>query len=239
MATELLYFKDTYQFKGQSRVVEVIDSRNLVEDTPLNKTLKKHQHVVVLDSTLFYPQGGGQPTDVGQIVGPQGQMQVKHVVLYNDKVYHLGEIEGALNEQEQVEMHVDEQVRLRNARCHSAGHVIFSIVKKHWSDRMTERKGHHFSDGAYVEFEGLLPEEQTKESLEKLVNGVVDMDCLVLATSSMVDGKEKRVIQVDGFEPNACGGTHVQSTKELGKVTIRKIARKAAQNFTKISYVTA
>ncbi|KAI9479958.1 hypothetical protein LPJ78_004343 [Coemansia sp. RSA 989] len=238
MATELLYFNDTYQLKGRSRVVEIIDTQDLAEDTPLNKTLKKHQHAVVLDRTLFYPQGGGQPTDVGQIVGPQGQMQVKHVV-FSDKVYHLGELTGSIDEQDPVEMQVDEQVRLRNARCHSAGHVIFSIVKKHWGDRMTEKKGHHFSDGAYVEFEGLLPEEQTKESLEALVNEVVEGDCPVLATSSVVDGRERRVIAVEGFEANACGGTHVKSTRELGRITIRKIARKAAQNLTKVSYVTA
>ncbi|KAJ2827725.1 hypothetical protein IWW50_001747 [Coemansia erecta] len=242
--TELAYFRDTYAVSGTGQVVDVIDSSTLSEDTPLAKALKRHPHALLLDSTLFYPQGGGQPTDTGRISGPNGHLAVAHVFMNDGCVYHQGTLDGAVAKGDAVELLVDRDVRLRNARCHSAGHVIFSIVKHHWGDQMTERKGHHFSDGAYVEFSGLLPATHDKDAIEALVSKVVTEDRPILVTEvpdasdedNGSDSAKRRVVQVDGFVPNPCGGTHVRSTAELGHVTIRKIARRTGQNLTKISY---
>ncbi|KAJ2498659.1 hypothetical protein GGH96_004160 [Coemansia sp. RSA 1972] len=240
--TELAYFKDTYVVCGTGRVLEVIDTSVLTNDaviTPLTKALQRHPHAVILDATLFYPQGGGQPTDTGRITGPNGYFIVAHVFMDDKRVYHQGTLHGTLNENDTVDIMVDEDVRMRNARCHSAGHVIFSIVKQMWGDQMTERKGHHFSDGAYVEFSGLLPDSYDKNALEDMVARVVAEDRRIIVTEELADDGVLRVVQVDGYVANPCGGTHVRSTAELGHVTIRKIARRAGQNLTKISYCVA
>ncbi|KAJ2308281.1 hypothetical protein IWW55_000529 [Coemansia sp. RSA 2706] len=229
MATELAYFADTYAFTGASHVVDVIDTASV--DSALAKQLQKHPHAAILKSTVFYPQGGGQPTDCGEIRSASGTLSVAHVFMHDGLVYHQGQLAGALTAGDAVELRVDEDTRRRNARCHSAGHVIFSLVKHYWGDSMRERKGHHFSDGAYVEFDGLLPSTETVDSVQRLVDQVVADDRRVLVT-----GNQVRVVQVEGFVENPCGGTHVRSTGELGKITIRKIARKSGQNTTKISY---
>ncbi|KAJ1792663.1 hypothetical protein LPJ62_000720 [Coemansia sp. RSA 2167] len=239
--TELAYFKDTYVVCGTGRVLEVIDTSVLTNGavTPLTKALQRHPHAVILDATLFYPQGGGQPTDTGRITGPNGHFTVAHVFMDNKRVYHQGTLHGTLNENDAVDLAVDEDVRMRNARCHSAGHVIFSIIKHQWGDQMTERKGHHFSDGAYVEFSGVLSEAHDKTLLEEMVARVVAEDRRIIVTEESTGNDVLRVVQVDGYVANPCGGTHVRSTAELGHVTIRKIARRAGQNLTKISYCVA
>ncbi|KAJ2123169.1 hypothetical protein IW147_002862 [Coemansia sp. RSA 720] len=241
--TELAYFKDTYVVCGTGRVLEVLDTSALTNDTaamtPLTKALQRHPHAVILDATLFYPQGGGQPTDTGRITGPHGHFTVAHVFMDDKRVYHQGTLHGTLSEGDAVDLAVDEDVRMRNARCHSAGHVIFSIVKQTWGDQMTERKGHHFSDGAYVEFSGLLPDSHDKNALEDMVARVVAEDRCILVSEECTNDDVLRVVQVDGYVANPCGGTHVRSTAELGLVTIRKIARRAGQNLTKISYSVA
>ncbi|KAJ1805326.1 hypothetical protein LPJ75_005343 [Coemansia sp. RSA 2598] len=242
--TALSYFEDTYKLVDQAKVLQVIDSSS-PPDPALAPLFSKHSAALVLDHTLFYPQGGGQPTDIGTIVSsPSGTVfNVRHVGSHKGTVYHLGSFAdqqpfdssaGTLK----VQMNVDEPTRLANARCHSGGHVIFSVVKSSgWP--MVEKKGHHFADGAYVEFEGVMPEEVSKEVFQKTIDDVVSADMPVSVyteNDGQDDGNPRRFVQVGGFEKNACGGTHVRSTRELGRVVIKKIARRKGQNVTKISY---
>ncbi|KAI8323165.1 ThrRS/AlaRS common domain-containing protein [Martensiomyces pterosporus] len=234
MATKLAYFDDTYKFTGAATVVEVAECSS-VADPDLSKAVSKHPFAVVLDETLFYPQGGGQPTDVGQLTSGTGAtFSVQHVIMYQGQVYHLGLFtSGSFSAGDSVDLHVDQQTRLQNARCHSGGHVIFSIVKgTQWP--MVEKKGHHFADGAYVEFKGVMPEDEDKEAFQKRVDHVVQADLPVRAYT-LQDG-ELRYVRVGDFVQNPCGGTHVRSTGEIGRIVIKKIARRKGQDMTKISY---
>ncbi|KAJ1935974.1 hypothetical protein EC988_008326, partial [Linderina pennispora] len=109
MPTELLYFDDTYLFAGAATVLDVTCSSAATDDPDLAKALSKAQHAVILDQTLFYPQGGGQPTDVGTISSNSAVFSVKHVFSYNSVVYHLGEFsEGEFSTGDPVVLSVDE-----------------------------------------------------------------------------------------------------------------------------------
>ncbi|KAJ1881224.1 hypothetical protein H4R99_005129 [Coemansia sp. RSA 1722] len=241
MATTVLsYFDDTYKFVDQAKVLQIIDSSS-PPDPSLIPLFSKHSAALVLDHTLFYPQGGGQPTDIGTIASQSGSIfNVKHVGNHNGTVYHLGSFADQpfdSADDGMAQIRVDEQTRLANARCHSGGHVIFSVIKNSgWP--MAEKKGHHFADGAYVEFEGLMPESVSKEDFQKTIDDVVSADLPVSVTT--VEGQDEnspmRFVQVGDFVKNACGGTHVRSTAELGRIVIKKIARRKGQNVTKVSY---
>ncbi|ORX67639.1 hypothetical protein DL89DRAFT_269410 [Linderina pennispora] len=233
MPTELLYFDDTYLFAGAATVLGVTCSSETTDDPDLAKALSKAQHAVILDQTLFYPQGGGQPTDVGTISSNNAVFSVKHVFSYNSVVYHLGEFsEGEFSTGDSVVLSVDEAVRRQNAKCHSGGHTIFSLIKdSQWP--MVEKKGHHFTDGAYVEFTGIMPDEIDKDKFQAMVDKVIS-DNVEVTAYTKEDGL--RYVKVGDFVENPCGGTHIKSTGELGKLVIRKIARRKGQNLTKISY---
>ncbi|KAJ2844046.1 hypothetical protein J3B02_005086 [Coemansia erecta] len=62
------------------------------------------------------------------------------------------------------------------------------------------------------------------------------MPVSVIAVDGQDEGGQRRFVQVGDFEQNACGGTHVRSTGELGRIVIKKVARRKGQNVTKISY---
>ncbi|KAJ1801601.1 hypothetical protein LPJ59_000166 [Coemansia sp. RSA 2399] len=233
--TTLKYFDDTYELEGDATVVNVLSSADVSDET-LRKALSKHAAAVVLDQTLFYAQGGGQPSDIGTLAFGETTFAVRHVFAYQGQVYHQGDFSApcaALGAS--AHMCVDRDTRLRNARCHSAGHVIFSVVRHTWHE-MHEKKGHHFDDGAYVEFDGILPADESVDAFQKRIDHVVDQHVPVSVRMDQSDGGLLRFIQVGDFLENPCGGTHVTNTSEIGRIAIRKIARRAGQNTTKISY---
>ncbi|KAJ2361392.1 hypothetical protein IW150_007253, partial [Coemansia sp. RSA 2607] len=191
-----------------------------------------HTHALTLDRTLFYPQGGGQPTDIGTITSATGVFTVRHVAMHDGSVFHFGS--GALPAPaDRVTMHVDEPTRLRNARCHSAGHLVFSLVTAEPGWAMRERKGHHFADGAYVEFDGVMPPEEDVAAFQRRVDAAVAAD-LPVHVYDKPDGL--RYVRIAEYAENPCGGTHVRSTAELRGLTVRKIARRAKNATTKLSY---
>ncbi|KAJ2558121.1 hypothetical protein EV175_000947 [Coemansia sp. RSA 1933] len=244
METKLKYFDDTYELEGTATVVQIVEG-GATDDEALSKALSKYRHAVVLDQTLFYPQGGGQPADTGTItIGPAGtEFAVRHVFAHKGLVYHQGEFASDAQSAAQgapAQMRVDRDRRLRNARCHTGGHVIFSVVRsmEAWG-HMRENKGHHFDDGAYVEFQGILPPEETVDGFQARIDSVVGRNAPVTVTTRNATddgGQPVRVVQVGDFLHNPCGGTHVTNTSEIGRIVIKKVARRTGQNATKISY---
>jgi alanyl-tRNA synthetase len=131
--TEKLYLNDTYAFHGTAKVTSI---------EKLATVFKNSLYKVTLDRTLFHPQGGGQPSDVGTIVvsndgasaadGPSINVQFVQMGGYGI-VEHFGNLVGAddtadtvaqLFAGQDVALAVDAKARLSNAKCHSAGHII-------------------------------------------------------------------------------------------------------------------
>jgi len=156
----------------------------------------------------------------------------------------------------EVHMHIDQACRKLYSRLHSAGHTIDSALKRCDSDifyRLKATKGYHFIDGPYVEYEGNLTDKEMKETLSILnesLKDIVNEDILTVIylikkeEASVLLGISEselefypesiRVVSIAGH-PIACGGTHVNSTKDLESVTITKIKKK--KNIVKISYI--
>ena len=117
--TELDYLPDTYRMNGTATCVGIRRMDNGLYD-------------VLLDRTIFYPKGGGQPSDTGRIVLPQGEFQVKQVALSPTCIvsHMCALISGACpTPGETVELRVSASDRLLNARNHTAGHII-DLAKK-------------------------------------------------------------------------------------------------------------
>lgn len=229
--TSLLYLSDTYQFTGQATVLSV----QIVDD----------QKIVVLDQTIFYPQGGGQPYDTGEIIGVESFVVTKVRLQPDGTVHHFGQ--GNLVVGETVQLQVDASRRLENARIHTAGHLVDVAVKNLGID-LKPTKGFHDPAGSYVEYEGGLEiSDDLMAELETAVNELVRADLAViiedLAPAEAAErgvwappGKSARFVYFAGYESIGCGcgGTHVKSTAEIGQITIRKI--KSKKGMTRISY---
>lgn len=232
--TKLNYLNNPYLFESTSTFVELKE-----EDG---------RKAVILKETIFYPQGGGQPADTGEIVSENAVFFVEDTRLdENGTVWHFGEFEkGSFKEKEAVTLKIDKQKRILNAKLHSAGHLIDCAIEEMGIKNLKPTKGFHFPQGAYVEYEGVIenPNDIVLE-LENTVNDLIAKDLRLEKqdlTSKEAEergiwspaGKSARVVNFEGFSVCGCGGTHVNSSSEIQKINIRKI--KCKKGKTKISY---
>ncbi|RNA33148.1 hydrolase [Brachionus plicatilis] len=236
--TKLLYLSDTYKFEAESILV--------CSGSDTKGTF------VVLDETIFYPQGGGQPSDVGIIEVDNRTLNVHFVSFNNGIVQHyVKESVENLNYASPCKMKIDSDRRLKNAKSHTGGHLLAGIVEK-IAPELVGVKGHHFPEGPYVEFKGKLSSFTTNEFIDKvteLIKENIDANRIVSAREidqlelrnlrnteyQLQEGKKARVVQIDDFEPVPCGGTHLKNLGELKNFNIRKI--QFPKENTKIGYI--
>jgi Ser-tRNA(Ala) deacylase AlaX len=231
MTTTLTYFENTYQFESTARLIEI-------QINPEGKT------TLILDQTIFYPQGGGQPYDIGTISNTNGLFRVSEVRMKEGIVHHIGTFEkGTFTNGETVDLKIDEARRRLHARLHSAGHLL-DVAVESLGKKWVAGKGYHFPEGSYVEYEGeMKPEEiepfrhQLEEKTNHLLHGNTIVKKQIVEKGKvhelcgttpdyLPDGKPVRIITFSGSKGCPCGGTHVENTKEIGSVRITKITSK-------------
>ncbi|MDD3302906.1 MAG: alanine--tRNA ligase-related protein [Candidatus Gracilibacteria bacterium] len=232
--TKLTYLNDTYLFESNATFIET-------RETEKGKA-------VILDETIFYPQGGGQPSDKGEIISDNAKFVVTDVRLDEEGVvWHFGKFDtGEFKKGDKVQLKIDSEIRITNSKLHSAGHLIDCAVTKMGIDNIEPTKGYHFSNGPYIEYKGELenPSEIIPE-LEKTVNELIQDNLGVEVKSLSVEeakeegvyapaGKGARVVNFSGFKKYGCGGTHINNTQEIGKINILKI--KSKSGIIRVSY---
>ncbi|OBS09278.1 alanyl-tRNA editing protein [Acidihalobacter prosperus] len=166
---------------------------------------------IVMDETLFHPQGGGQPADQGWI----GGVRVLHVSQEQGDIVHHAEAPVARGE---IDIHVDEALRHLHSRLHSAGHLIGHVgALLGWQPI----KAQHARDQASVTFK---PGEQAQPLDEATLQAHLD-DLLRrnLPKQTIVDAKGFRTVGFGELPPFPCGGTHVASTGEIGGIVLKGV----------------
>lgn len=222
MSTELLFLRDAYQRECDATVVEVRDN------------------AVVLDRTVFYYTGGGQPHDTGLIDG-QAVVDVRKdgdVI-----VHHL--IDGASVPGVGATVHcvIDWDRRHQLMRTHTAMHVLCGVIWNEWHVPVTGGNMEPLS--ARMDFEFAELPEGFSSTVERLVNEAIERDHPIQVTflprdTAVMDEdlirtkvslipetvKEIRVVDIVGLDKQADGGTHVASTKEVGRFKVVKMENK-------------
>nr|KJB38609.1 hypothetical protein B456_006G263200 [Gossypium raimondii] len=140
---------------------------------------------LILDNTIFHPQGGGQPSDTGFICVTDSNLRfcVQDVRSKDGVVFHYGVAEDSSMENEleqgkgkEVILQVDESRRRLNSRLHSAGHLLDVCMRNVGFGHLEPGKGYHFPDGPFVEYKGTVPlnELQNKQrEIEIEVNALI------------------------------------------------------------------
>jgi len=226
--TKLLYMEDMSATIGEATVQEVISLEGRV--------------ILILDQTLFYPQGGGQPFDQGTIETKECIFKVEEVRYFNGAtvVKHIGHFEkGTMLVGQKVTLKIDPVRRALMSRLHSGGHVIDSAVEQ-LKLPCKPGRGCHYPEGAFVEYNGDLPElnaVELREKLEKLCEEIVQANtpihiefvtAEILRTRGMEvppgipAEKPLRLVSFGKF-CMPCGGTHVKALQNLGKILIKKV----------------
>jgi misacylated tRNA(Ala) deacylase len=197
---------------------------------------------VLLDRTVFYPGGGGQPHDVGELVLGDDRLRVVRVAEDSRGVWHW--LEGGLPPTgTAVRGEVDWDRRYRLMRTHTAMHALCGVVWERFASPVT---GGNMEPGVgRLDFELPNWDPEAREPLERELNDrlaaalpveiaflpreVADQDPSLIRTKvSLLPPTltEVRVVDIVGLDRQADGGTHVASTGEVGRVRIAKIESK-------------
>lgn len=202
---------------------------------------------IVLEKTVMYPQGGGQPADHGQIVISDQIFIINDVRSINGEVKHYTNSNtGNLSIGLEARVAVDEDRRMLNTKYHTAGHLISHIVENIYPN-LKAVKGHQFPNEAYVEFIGTesININEINHQIQFLIDsgGIVETkeldfekDHHVLANLpyELPENKKLRICKIVDYSPVPCGGTHVDNLAMLGKTVVTKAKSKNGR--TKVSY---
>jgi Ser-tRNA(Ala) deacylase AlaX len=232
--TKLKYLDNSYLYESNAAILEFQENEK--------------GKVLVLDETIFHPQGGGQPSDTGKIIFGNSLFEVQDVRMDDSGIIrHFGKVTtGKFQRGDNVILQIDKDKRLLHARLHSAGHLLDCAVSMLGFDNLKPTKGCHFASGSFVEYDGVIPnQEETMKVLQTYVDDLIKQDLCIekefinaekaIEMGIHLPGKEVvRVIQITGFPPCGCGGTHVNKTSEIGKIIINKMKSKKGK--TKINY---
>lgn len=238
MNTNLLYLENNNLLGSESKVVDIVDDEGKIG--------------LILDKTIFYPQGGGQPYDKGIIENQNGKFIVEEVRFVDGVVKHYGHFEsGIIKPKENVKISVDHDRRLLNSQIHSAGHLV-DLVLDNLGYTWEPGKGYHFPEGPYVEYSGSLENIDKEKLIADLENGCnriikeglpvtfkfisapeVQKLCRYVPENIPQDKPLRIVLFGDWASP--CGGTHVANLSDIGDITIRKI-KTSGEGIIRISY---
>lgn len=220
--TDLLFLRDAYLQEATAQVLEI------------------RENAVVLDQTIFYATGGGQPHDTGTV----GGQVVVDVRKEGGAVLHVL-AEGAVLPVvgAQVDLAVDWQRRHNLMRTHTAMHVLCGVIWNEWRVPVTGGNMEPLSARMDFEFDPLP--EGFAVRVEQLVNeaiaadfpiavsflprdtAVTDEDLIRTKVNMIPDFvSEIRVVDIVGLDKQADGGTHVQSTREIGTFRVAKMENK-------------
>lgn len=201
---------------------------------------------IELDQTLFYPEGGGQPTDQGTIKIGSETWNVLKVRKRSGKVLHKLNRVG-LTPGTQIKGQLNWDRRYSIMRYHTALHILSKVVFDEFGSEVTgnqiypnrarmdftmdkltserlelilENTHQVIEDARSVQIRFLTREEATKTLNSKFTR-------LEMIPKSVT---EIRIVDINGFNQDACGGTHVKNTKEIGHLSVTKTLSKGKLN---------
>lgn len=230
MPTTLLFRDDAYLPETEATVLGINDRRG-----------------IVLDRTVFYATGGGQPGDAGRLVRESGAPIAIATAVYGDdrhEIVHVpGEDQPLPEPGETVTAALDWERRYRHMRIHTGLHLLSVVLP------FPVTGGSIGAEEGRLDFDLEGGEALQKEEIEERLNALVRADLPV--TSEWITDEELldnpglvktmkvkppmgsgrvRLIRIGGIDLQPCGGTHVRSTAEIGRLTVGKMESKGKQN---------
>jgi len=205
-----------------------------VGDRPVNSLKDQTDGVIVLDKTSFYAESGGQIGDSGSIAVGESVFSVTETrYLANKVIGHFGKmISGEISIDDAIDVSVDSTLRARTANNHSVTHLLHEALRQILGDHV-QQKGSLVEDSRLrFDFSNFKPvSTEQLQKIESLVNEkiranlsvttrLMDLDDARDAGAAALFGEKYedivRVVQMEDFSLELCGGTHVARTGDIG-----------------------
>jgi misacylated tRNA(Ala) deacylase len=225
--TEFEYQKNSYLKQIEAKVLNVEGTK------------------ILLDRTIFYPCSGGQPADKGVLECNGIKFQVINVKKEGSNILHEVDKEG-LSVGQSVNCVIDWEFRHKMMRGHTACHILSYVVNESTGALIT---GNQIGeDKCRVDFDLENFDRDQLKVFEQKANEIISSGANVqirflpreeaFAIPSVLKLKNVlppsvdviRIVEITGYDIQACGGTHVKNVSEIGKITITKAENKGKNN---------
>ena len=216
--TDILCYNDSYLQDFEAIVTDVVGTG------------------IVLDKTVFYPGGGGQPCDTGTIKWDGGSTEISKVSRVDGKLVH--KVEDSMPDVgESITGVIDWDKRYQLMRTHTALHILCGVVWRDYAAQVTggnmtplqarmDFELSEMSSGFALEIENLVNQEVQAERDIKVFNlsreeAFKIPDLIRMKINKLPDSiSEVRIVDISGLDLQADGGTHVHNTREVGNIRV-------------------
>ncbi|WP_135667376.1 alanine--tRNA ligase [Halorhabdus rudnickae] len=225
--TDRLYYDDQERMEFEAVVLEVFERED-------------GEYDVVLDQTMFYPEGGGQPADHGTLSTEDVTAEVSDVQIHDGVIVHRTDADPGTGDF--VRGTVDSTRRRRLMQHHTATHVVVHAARQVLGEHVRQAGAQKGTDSARIDvrhYEPVTREEVTE--IERVANDIVTDNGQVtqkwpdrheaeaeygfdLYQGGIPEGEQIRIVQVDE-DVQACGGTHVSRTGDIGTIKLLSTER--------------
>jgi len=206
------------------------------------KGIDTKNKTVELENTIFYGKSGGQPGDIGKIIAGDQEIEVSDTIKADGSIKNILENLNGLSKNQNIIARINWDKRYKYMRMHSALHLMCASIP------LGVTGGQIGYDKSRLDFND-PDKEIKKEELQEKINTLMKEDHEItyeyidsqilksqpelVRTMSVkppnIEGK-LRFVKIGNVDFQPCGGTHVRSTKEVGKITIGKIENKGRMN---------
>jgi alanyl-tRNA synthetase len=219
--TDRLYYEDQDRTDFEAMVLDVFE--------------REDGYDVVLDQTMFYPEGGGQPADHGTISTDEATAEVTDVQQRGDVIVHKTDTSPGKGEFARGQ--VDAERRSRHMRHHTATHIVGHATRQVLGDHIRQAGAQKSTDSARLDVKHYesVTDEEVRE-IERIANDIVMENEQVtqewvdrneaeaaygfdIYQGGIPEGEQIRLIHTQD-DTQACGGTHVAWTGEVGAIKL-------------------
>lgn len=221
-----MYLDDSYLWSFSATVVQALENR------------------AILDKTAFYPQSGGQPADTGILENGSEIFQVVGAEREENGIVHILDRPG-LKPGDKVSGKIDGDRRYRFMRSHTACHILSAVIFQETGAKITgnqieqSRSRVDFSLESFDKARMMEYVEKANQIVAErhpVSTGIVSREealaipDLVRLATAVPDRYMIRVVEIEGVDRQACGGTHVKNTGEVGRIKMIKAENKGKAN---------
>lgn len=216
MSTKLLFLEDSYKQEFEAEVIG------------------RKKKYLILNRTCFYPKGGGQDCDRGTL----GGFAVSKVKKQKGKVLH--KVDGTLEVGETVTGKLDWERRYSLMKYHTALHILSRVVFDRFGGFVAGNQIHPHKARIDFDLEEIRDKEQIEDETNKIIREGRPVKTFTVPrekAAELLDEKTRldlipdfvkkiRLIEIEDYDLDACGGTHVKNTGEIGEIEITDVESK-------------
>jgi Ser-tRNA(Ala) deacylase AlaX len=225
MKTQLLYLDDSYLKEMDAQILEIIQESD-------------GKYKILLDKTVFYAMGGGQPTDQGKLISSTWSGDVYQVLIKEGELWHFVSASTAPIVGDTVHGTINWERRYKNMRYHTGGHIIdFALFLLGYSPhQLSPLKADH-GKKPYIVYQGQVQEaikQKLQEKVDELIAKDLKFSCefqpyealkkeAIYLQPNLPINKPLRTFRLETVGAVADGGTQLHTTSKAGKVVVDSI----------------